>query len=257
MYFKFLKPFLFFSTGALMAFTSCSDDKDTNDEALDASTILDVSLSDEAFNKLAQEVKSDPSVIEYTILDPGNPDSIKTNSLKDNRDRVHPYAIRPRLHAISGRYFSSSNNNQRYSYNSLYDHAIIDVDLNKGAGGDYVYLYTGWLTEEDDNKGYAITSLVSSPDKNYIKRNCSGYVNLGYSTEWLDCNHNTKKGGPIYLGYRLKKDYGGSPIRGIMVVAYDHKHDDNVGGYDREVNVGDLNAGCGSKSKYIYIFTKK
>lgn len=273
MYSKFLKTFLFVSTSTLMVFTSCSDEKDTNEEVLDPSTILETTLSEEAFNNLAKQIKTDPTVINYTIIDPNNPDSTQTtNGLKrsESRDRVNPHLIvnlkpiRYFLHGIYGKY------NSRVQHANLLDNPlsdrIIDVDLNRNAGGDYVYLYTNW---EKDGWGsdlwgsfsdYAITGLVASSNKSYIKSVCSDYVRLNSTTgtEWLDCNHKTKKGGPIYLGYRLKKDYGGDPIEGIMVVAYNSPKNDYVaGGYYKETNVGDLNAGCGKKSDYIYIFTKK
>lgn len=273
MYSKFLKTFLFISTSTLMVFTSCSDEKDTNEEVLDPSTILETTLSEEAFNNLAKQIKTDPTVINYTIIDPNNSDSIQTtNGLKrsESRDKVNPYDelvnIKPNkyyLHGIYGKY-SSSVQHAKLSDSRL-SNRIIDVDLNRNAGGDYVYLYTNW---EQDGWGsdtwtsieYAITGLVASSNKSYINSVCSDYVRLNstYGTEWLDCNHKTKKGGPIYLGIRRKKDYGGNPIKGIMVVAYNSPKNDYVaGGYYKETNVGDLNAGCGKKSDYIYIFTKK
>lgn len=271
MYFKFFKPLLLASTGALLAFASCSNENEMNEDVLATSTNVENVLSDEAFSELAKQIKTDTTVIAFTIIDPNNPDSIQTiNTLKsDSRDRVNPYdylvnlkRVHFYLHNLYGKYYSSKTYKNRKEHDTPLDR-IIDVDLNRNAGGDYVYLYAQF--EEDyygrDERGWpedAITGVYASSDKNSIIRNCSDYVRLNSTrgTEWLDCNHNTKKGGAIYLGVKRKKDFGGEPIKGIMIVAYNSPKNDYVaGGYRKETI--DLNAGCGSKSDYIYIFTKK
>jgi hypothetical protein len=112
----------------------------------------------------------------------------------------------------------------------------IDKDLNKGAGGNYIYLYYSKRTDLEP-----ITSL-------YVAVGDSSNVTVPEGYTKIDSDLNKGAGGKyIYLCY-TRNPYFGS-IKGLEVTF----GDDIVSGYTK-IDV-DLNKGCGGE--YIYLWYKK
>ncbi len=249
MKFSFLKSIaLMASCSAMVGMYSCnSDDELAQDVASPKETITKtIELTAEEFDAMVENVANDSTVESYSYFDPN-----EISSLKSNRDTYDPnHGPKMLLKSLRGIRYSGRIRNRMKGYindpnSSWYGWYIFDVDLNDGAGGDYLYLAACFNYFDD---GYAITSLSGYQYLPYDKE-----IVLTSNLDYFNCNFGTKKGGPIYLGVN-RQGNGETPITAMMIVSYATNANDKVGSYRKDVGGMDLNKGAGGR--YIYIFTK-
>jgi hypothetical protein len=117
----------------------------------------------------------------------------------------------------------------------------IPVDLNQGAGGDFIY-----LTFKKDSSGTPITDLkvVYAGERSRIR------APQGYDLIDVDLN---KGAGGEYIYLCKTHGPGPGPITDLRVIASDSKSQRTPAGYQK-LDV-DLNKGAGGK--FIYLYAKR
>lgn len=103
------------------------------------------------------------------------------------------------IRGICANYFSSANSSDITYKNSNYK--IIATDLNKGAGGKYIYLY--YTT--DENAGDPITGIQYQDDETFQYKNADNYEVVRCTTNGSGMDLNMSVGGDyIYLWFTRK-----------------------------------------------------
>lgn len=243
------------SLGAMACLYSCNSDEDLEQDVRLGQKVDNtkqgfsetIELSAEEFDAMVEEVKNDTTVKSYSIYDPNS-----MNSLKSITDSYEPSSV-PfgkkvltglRGLRLSGHLRIKDQGLHKDKNDSWYGWYFFDVDLNDGAGGDYLYLAARFL-EKEDSYGEYISGLYATT---YIPYNQE--IVIDSRLDYFNCNAGTKKGGPIYLGVNRG---GNSPITAMMIVSRNRKPDYSKSGYNMEP-VYDLNKGAGGD--YVYIYTK-
>ncbi|MCQ2193513.1 MAG: hypothetical protein MJZ28_01030 [Paludibacteraceae bacterium] len=253
MKFNFLKVATVLSLSAFFALTSCDKSEIESEEK---PVVEQQSKTLSPFEAAVKTLSEDTSVVGFSVI---NPDDIYKEALRRESDRIwfssgveHDWY----LCGLVGVETTSSNPGSMRVINGV-PYTLIDVDLNMGAGGKYVYLYAAfadgyarWYGERPQ----AITKITpfygSLPyDHSSVVKEVGG--------NYLNCNAGTKKGASIYLSVE-KKDYGTSRYRGLMVAAYKSSHNATImnpvtGTWHGLSPHMDLNKGAGGR--YIYLFT--
>ena len=227
---KILKIATIIALGAVSFLSSC--DK----EEVDNETPTINTLDSDSFQNLLDEIKNDTNVISYSVLDANNIDG---EDLRSQSAIAHAYYN----YFKDLKIFSKSSKPYGILSTSNGDYKRIDMDLNMGAGGDYVYLYYRLTTNKEDAISY-IDGYYNNT--NYLSG--STMIVDEATGEIADCNKGTK-GGKIALGIR-KDDK--RHIHTIAIVAYKNAKNGYYQGYQRVASNLDLNKGAGGR--YIYIF---
>lgn len=127
----------------------------------------------------------------------------------------------------------------------------IPIDLNEGAGGNYIYLYY----TKTSNLNYAINQLTTMQSYDNFNSVPSGWTAFGlnFNGDWLNLNSN---GYIIKLvGKRLYDNYAAYPIKDIMVVSYKYNtRYSQIGNY--VVTGANLNGGK-DYGNYIYLYVTR
>lgn len=263
MNFKLFKSVaLIASLGAMVGLYSCNSDEDFEQEAKLQQEVDDVeipaaktiSLSAEEFDALVEEVKNDTAVKSYSVFDPNSVNSLK--SITDSYSPIDWFKNKLELYELRGLRLSGHLRAKMQGYISdkksdWYGWYIFDVDLNDGAGGDYLYLAARFI--DGCSSGYNPLPGVRCPGNhisslsayNYIPK--SGEIVRDSQLNYFNCNSGTKKGGPIYLGVTRG---GNKPITGLMIVSRNSRPDASKSGYTRFDY--DMNKGAGGDYVYIY-----
>ncbi|MCQ2287131.1 MAG: hypothetical protein MJZ76_09730 [Bacteroidales bacterium] len=226
--------------------TSCSKDNDAVSNENENGNVERIAqeLSESEFRSIYDEISQDTNVVGFSVIDP-------ENVLRRESDRISYSGSY--LQDIRGFVTSSANPpSSKYYATSFYQ--LIDVDLNMGAGGKYIYLYANFsstLVWDNRNKG-PLSQIYAWDQVPTTEPHKTNMVKKIDSDSYLNCNEGTKKGGPIYLSYQRNSS---SPIRGIMVAAYKSKANATIGSWRGISPHKDLNQGAGGR--YVYIFTLK
>ncbi|MCQ2287130.1 MAG: hypothetical protein MJZ76_09725 [Bacteroidales bacterium] len=243
MNFRFFKVVSGLALGMLCSMTSCNKDNDAvpNENESESVEKIAKDLSESEFRTIYDEISQDTDVVEFSVIDP-------ENVLRRESDRID-YS-KSYLQDIKGFVTNSANPPSAKYYASSY-YQLVDVDLNMGAGGKYIYLYAHFSNYLPYKTGLGpYTDIYAWDQVPTTEPHRTNMVKKIDSDNYLDCNEGTKKGGPIYLSYTR-----GSfrPIRGIMVAAYKSKKNSTVGAWDGINPHKNMNQGAGGR--YIYIFT--
>ena len=231
---KFFKIATIVALGAVSFLSSCN--KEEIDNEINESPKINYTSSDSLQN-LLDVIKNDTDLVSYSIIDAS--DIIEDGELRRQTEGAY----------LSGYYFndlklySKSSRPATYLNTSDGTYKKIDMDLNMGAGGDYVYLYyqTTQIREKAISyiDGYYNTSSYKSGSTMVID---AATGNIG------DCNKGTK-GGRIALGIRKDNQ---RHIYALVIAAYKSSKNNYCEGYRRVASDLDMNKGAGGR--YIYIF---
>ncbi len=222
---NFFKVAALIAMGAVTVLSSCSkEDEAIGNENLSSveslgKEIIIEDLTDEEFDRMVEFASQNPEFVEYSVVEPDNEQLRDAAAVGGNQGEV--------LVQLLG-YVSSRKNHIEFN-----GYQRLGVDLNKKAGGDYVYLYAKFgVSSNGINK---ITGHVGCmPPGEYVK-NTSGYV--------LDCNSGTRKGNHITLGV----ERGSNPIKKLFVMAVDSRC------ISPQFECGGLDLNKGAGGDYIYI----
>lgn len=239
---KFIKIVTIVTLGAISFLTSC--EKESLNNNVTATIDEDAQVQKEVEN-LINEIKKDKGLIEYDVVVPGSEElramdweSAPSDPKPKYFEDVYGYASKTAVTA----------SNQ------------LQVDLNEGAGGFYVYLrfkltnlpqygisaIDGYYTQGKETPKYTADQRPFA----FIDSYTTGYSDhKGFSTNYK-CGKN-KNYSHVWLSSRNNKQ---EAIRAIMVASFDHEYTaDEYYGYTKAASKLDLNKGVGGK--WIYLFT--
>ncbi|MBO4805725.1 MAG: hypothetical protein J5554_06760 [Paludibacteraceae bacterium] len=254
MKFKFLKTAAILSLGLSLSLVSC-DKNEIENENEGGKTAEQQSKTLSPFEEVVDVLSKDTNVVDFSVVNPS--DMFKDSLLRRESDRLWYYDRENKyLCDLVGIESSSGNPTNKIKIGDM-SYSLIDVDLNMGAGGKYVYLYAAFA--DGDHQRNPRPQAITKINVSYSSLPSSGTIVKKLGGGSLNCNAGTKKGAAIYLSVE-KENYSKdiSRIRGIMVAAYKSSSNSVIknpvtGTWNGLSPHMDLNKGAGGR--YIYLFT--
>lgn len=250
MKFNFFKTAMTLSLGLSLSLVSCDKNEIENGNDGLQSNFQEEKLD---YDAIVEELSNDTDVVSFSFINPeemlrsqscGLPEDpiAQINSLEKRKGFLYDIRGCVRDHKYEA--------DQLYHYNyNGHRYFMLDVDLNMGAGGKYIYLDVAFT----DDASESITNLYGYNASNVSSKGSNEEFVLTTGGDILDCNEGTKKGGPIYLTYTKRSKVYGTPLHGLLIVAYKSKANDKRGSWHKTASGIDLNQGAGGR--YIYLFT--
>ncbi len=152
----------------------------------------------------------------------------------------------------------------KQTYNSLIDtlrekvgrnaSAVLEKDLNDGAGGDYVYL--GWTTTTDPNSAITGVKILNYEGDNPPATKTSDGVTWYLANDGVAVDLNEEAGGDYLFLYVTKDQSYGIPL---SAVGYTNNNASPGTGYDKVLNFSggwqDVNEKAGGEYIYLTVST--
>ncbi len=248
MKFNFFKTAMTLSLGLSLSLVSCDKNEIENGDDGLQSNFQEEKLD---YDAIVEELSNDTNVVSFSFINPE--EMLRSQSCGMSEDPIAQYVNGAELrkgflYDIKG-YVTDSKATTKCYYSYGYRYYRFDVDLNMGAGGKYIYLDVAFTADDSEAitnlYGYNASNVSSKGSNEDFVRKTNGGI--------LNCNEGTKKGGPIYLTYTKYSKVKGTPMHGLLIVAYKSKANDKRGSWHKTASGIDLNQGAGGR--YIYLFT--